>query len=228
MTWAQDTVRMEARGTILGVQTWSTGFWFATGGFPVGVTYGQDQLNGLRDSADLQGYWAQWVTDMGSQLSSAVQVTSVEYLLYQPEQKTAVAVAEWIPAAPLAGAGTLRLPAECACCVGFYTGDEGPKGRGRSYLAALGMAINPATAGYVLADVDAVLTGYHGLLSSIDGHTFQSSPVPGDAGYNLHPSLASYMHGTNHRVLTIKADTRVDGQRRREDKLPAQKRAMNI
>jgi hypothetical protein len=222
MPYATDTVKATVRGTIAGVQSWSTGFWFATANFDPLDAYGQAQLDGLRDSSDLQGYWGTWWASLSGIASALTNFTNVEYSLYEGASRAAKAVSVWTPGTPFSGGGGVSMPPECAICVTMQTADPGGSGRGRSYFPHLGGTLDGTTGGLTLTNAQAVATAYGILLADIAAHDFDAE-LPGPTTYNLVPSLASFLKGTNHPLTKVGVDTRVDSQRRREHKLPTQK-----
>lgn len=228
MPYATDTVKMTARGHIYNVQSWSTSLWFATDGFPVATTYGQDQMNGLKNSSDLKGYWDAWWTSVSGIVSSACTLSSIDYSVYSGESHAPFAAASYVHAFTTSG-NTPSLPPEVAVVVSTHTNDSGPSGRGRSYLPCMAGTMVATTGQLDNSFVSAILGAYVTLLSAISGHSFDDS-VSGSPGqtYNLRPSLASYKKGTNHRLTSLSVDSRYDVQRRRENHLAATRQSANL
>lgn len=219
MPYAEDTVKMTLEGTIYNVQSWSTGLWFGTSGFPVGSDYGIAQMNGLRDSGDLQGYIESFAVSMEHFWTTAVKLTQVRYAVYEGVGHTPKAESIWVLPSPYAGSGSPSLPSECAIVCSTRTNTPGPSGRGRSYSPLLSSSIAAPGGGMLLSDAQIVSDAYGALLSAINAHDFEDEVGSGFT-YNLYASLASYKMGTNHPLTAVQVDTRIDSQRRREDKLP--------
>lgn len=228
MPYATDTVKMTARGHIYNVQSWSTSLWFATDGFPVATTYGQDQMNGLRDSSDLRTYWDTWWHSVSAVTSSACSLSSIDYSVYEGVSHAPFAAASYVHAFTPPGV-VPSLPPEVAVVVSTHTNDSGPSGRGRSYLPCMAGTMVAGTGQLDPSFVSGVLAAYTTLLSAISSHSFDDS-VSGSPGqtYNLRPSLASYKKGTNHRLTSLSVDSRYDVQRRRENHLAATRQSASL
>ena len=217
MPYATDTVKMTVSGFIYGVQSWSTGLWFGTSNFPAGGDYGQTQTDGLRDSADLQGYWGDWWHTLAPIVSSAVSMVSVTYDVYEGATHAPHAQSVWDHTQPTSGSGPANPP-EVAVVVSTRTATPGASGRGRSYLPCMGSTMAPANGGIDPAFTSLILGAYSTLLNAIASHNFDSDLGDGSI-YQLYPSLASFKNGTNHPLTMIQVDSRFDVQRRRENKL---------
>lgn len=225
MPYATDVVKFTMFGTIRSVQSWSAGMWWGTSGFPAGFTYGQDQINGLRDSTDLQGYWNTFMTHFKEQLSSRAVCSGIRYDLYSGNSRASKATAEYIPASPWTGSSDQVMPSEVALCFSAYTGDPGPSGRGRFYWPVPGASLATSTGGFDISTATTLLTDYSTFVAAVAAHSFDDEH---SGTYGLYPSLASWEKGTNHAVTTLKVDTRFDSQRRRENKLPVSRVSIGI
>lgn len=222
-SYATDTVKMTMKGYIRSVQPWSCGLWFGTSDFGITNTYGQDQINGLRDSSDLQGYWDTFFGVAGVYLGTGAKATEIQYDLYSGSSRASHATSVYVPGSPWGGSAAQSMPAEVALAVSMYTSDPGPSGRGRYYFPMLSGGVDNATGNATAADAEDLTIATHALLSSIAAHPFDID-VSGETGsYHLYPSLASWKNGTNHPLVKVGTDTRFDTQRRRENHLASTK-----
>lgn len=211
------TVRITFTGTISQVQTFSTGCWFRYYGGGVAIPSAAEMLDAITNSSDFQGY----VDSLWAVLSGYMSQSTIM-------QNWNAAVYGEDPTKPVEGlAGTLtafggssghNLPPECALVASLRTDLKGRSGRGRMYLPLTGMLIgNDGLAPAVCAtDVAGAVAAF---LNSCDGHTFESS-TGSDTG-RLRAVVNSTTHGMTSDVNKVLVDTRVDAQRRREDKLPS-------
>lgn len=207
-------VRQTFKGTINGVQTWSTSLWFQYSGSPAAPS-AADVAAGMTSSSDLEGFvdvlWAALSEYMAP--NTIMQTWTVD--VYGEDPATPASATAQTPFA-VAGSGQPHLPPECALVASLKTGRGGASFRGRMYLPLLALQVSNQGQASDVAATD-VATAVAAYLTSVNGHDFEGG---GAIGYELLAAVNSVQLGLSTPITSVQVDTRIDAQRRREDKLP--------
>jgi hypothetical protein len=209
------TVKMSLSGDINTVQTWSTGLWFSynsPGGDPDSSQHVVDEMAG---SSDLAGYLANWWTSIEAYASTVVRFTKATYYAYGADPAVP-SMNEYTLPTPLSGTTSLTVPPEVALVASLRTARPGASGRGRSYFPLLAPDLQ-GDGKVRAACCTAVAASYSALLSAINAHDFGGS---GSTITNLTASVVSRTLIATFPITRVDVDSRMDSQRRRQDKLP--------
>lgn len=203
---AGDSVRIVVSGTILNVQSWSISMWWR------GVSGGslsQANLNAF-NSATHSPIDA-GLASIAGVLWPADCIAKQQISYYYPSGSTHAALVSTPATLTAAGAGSRQMPPQCALVMSLRSLTPGRSGRGRNYLpmgiggSNNGGGIGNTQLGTVAAAYTNILTNISAL--SISGFTGQV------------PIVASFTTGLFYQVINVVADSKIDTQRRREDKV---------
>lgn len=205
-----DAIKWVIAGTIGGVQDWSTGIWF-----DVSLTSGSWALTDQQAFTDeFRSSAIDWWATLHGLCAADTTMTKTTTYFYPAHAVNALSVAESIIPSPVAGTGTTYLPTQSALVASMRTAVAGKSGRGRSYFPINGQALGSdhqlsgATCGTVANAYALMLTTLNGLNETANGITGQTA------------SVASFTKGQLNTIRTVIVDSKIDTQRRREDKTP--------
>lgn len=204
--------RLVLGGTNAGGDSWSIGF----------------SVVGLASlSEDNSAAWLSAVaTDIGTAANSSgtsgfLAVAATDTLLktlrlynYPAGPPPAAVTAEFTYATPKAGFATGKAPYECAVVATLETGYSGRKSRGRVYVP--GDGVSTGTHQINQAACDEVANGIAAVINAINAST-----VPGDVGNPFVVVSGAGGTGPQHLVTRVRVDSKVDVQRRRQNKVVA-------
>jgi hypothetical protein len=206
---AGDSVRIVISGTILGVQSWSiSSWWFGVSGGGLS----QANLNAFNSSTGAP-------VDAGlaviaGALWSADLLAKEQRSYYYPSGSTSAALVSTGFTLTAAGAGSRQMPPQCALVMSLRSLTPGRSGRGRNYIP-MGIGGSNNNGGIGSTPLNTVTTAYAAILTNIAALSL--------AGFSAQvPIVASFTTGQFHEIVDVIGDSKIDTQRRREDKvLPA-------
>lgn len=218
------TIRLTFKGTINSVQTWSTSCWFRYYAGGTAIPSAAEMVDAITNSTDFEGYvdnlWAVLSGYMGLNTTMATWEVAV-----YGEDPTTPAVGLAHAPNSYSGASSPTLPPECALVASLRTARSGASYRGRMYLPLSHLVVSNQGLASDVAATD-VANAVAAFFTSVDGHTFQSS-ITSDTG-RLRAIVNSTTKTMTTDVSRVLVDTRIDAQRRREDKIPGTTHAANV
>ena len=215
MPVAVETVKTVIEGQIQGIQDWSTAFWCeVVNAVPV-------TQPGMNNWADIvAGYISTfWSAGIDSANLPDTVVNSVKAYYYPAGSGVATVQAVHLYGTALPGTATGGgSPTQLAIVHSLRSGVPGRRGRGRMYLPATGLALS---------------SGSHGQLASGACSSFAGALAALFTAVNTSGSFAAQFTSQNvvvrsetgnmcNAVDQIIVDSKIDTQRRREDKIPTQ------
>jgi hypothetical protein len=204
----EDQIKFVTYGDINGAQSWSFGIW--TGVATTGTPTSTDLNNALTViNTPLTAFWNTYKTKN----LATVRLLGFKAYFYPTGSAVATLVAQQA-ITPAPGTGTQGTSPRNALVVSLLTGSSGRSYRGRFYVPYTGV-ISGSNLQAVSSDVDAVANGAAALLGSM-----KTAALGGPWG-NCPPRVRSEKLGLGLIVTSIKTDSLIDTQRRREDKLSA-------
>lgn len=204
-----DGVRFVIGGTIATVQTWSTGIWVRT--TLAGGSWGLSNQQAVTDAwrSMVESWWGA----LKGFCAADVEFTQVRSYFYPAGTTEAVSVCESLVSSPVAGTGSTPLPTQTAAVASMRTGVAGRSARGRSYFPVNGQGLG---ADHQLsgANCGSIAGAYQDLLNGINAYDGTAHSLTANIC-----SVASFTKGITRDITQVIVDSKLDTQRRREDKL---------
>ena len=204
-----ESVKLVPYGTFNGTQDVSFGLWVNLG---LGIVPTQAQLDSY--CAALGGNFDGFVdTSTVAAWYNALMVwQGLRAYYYAPNTVHAALVSEFVFATPRNGAGTANHPPMTAIVASLRTAVPGRSGRGRFYLPANGIGLQPGGTANG-SDVDSLGSAIAGLIGEINAQDIPGGSAPGTV------SVMIFTKGDFNFVTRVIIDNKPDSQRRRDDKL---------
>lgn len=207
-----DLIKVVARGTIDGVQTWSTSFWFAVG--LVGAAPSAAQMTALAGACDAE--LSTWYSALEHFAAADTKRVDTALYYYPANSIHSTVAGESATAGTDSGTGGQYMPTSVSIVASMKTGITGASARGRSYFPATALTV---TSNHQISggDCNTIATAYAHVLAELAlAIVAGSSPIS-----EADPVVASFKQGGTHAIIQVEVDSRPDTQRRRVDKLPA-------
>jgi hypothetical protein len=206
-------IRVVARGTIAGSQTWSTGFW--THPHTVSGDWTPDNLNVIATAAD--GFLRTMWTSIGALNNPDTKFTETVVYWFDPAGTVAHGQGVSAARAALAGTSGAFLPTQTSLVLSLRTGTPGRRGRGRMYWPCAGASLDT---GHQLANanVSGAAAAAATMFTALNTY---GTPGPGPANLlNLQCVVYSDAGSLLSPITSVKVDSEPDVQRRRADRVP--------
>lgn len=202
MTIPGPVIKVVMKGTYAGQQEWSTAFWVKTTAYATLAAF-TAEMNGAFQTA----LGANATPLLKSLLNGA---DSIDQFLYYYYDSSSASLTYQVASAPLGIAGTASgdLPYNCALVATLLTPIDGRSYRGRMYLPARGVTLSNSQLN--LPTVTTVAADVAGLFTAINGTSAGTQVV-----------VASATRGLVTAVSQVRVDSKMDVQRRRQDKIAA-------
>lgn len=196
-------------GTVTGVQTWSCSLWIARNG---GSTPTQAQVTS--NAGAISALWQAWFNTTARGVNHSPLTAESLSAYYYPSgalSATFVGINQFTHI--VANGPTDRAPSQLSLVTSLRSSTPGRSGRGRFYMPLTETA--QLTAGQVSQSlVNSLAVDAKTLINGING----LAPAEGGA---FVCSVASFTKGLLEPIVTVVVDSKVDTQRRREDKIGA-------
>lgn len=211
MAYSSPSLLVRFRGTLINQnQSWSYGLRW------VGTT--PPTLANLQAiaAALVAGAPAQNMASLMSATTGIGCVATGVDVYYYPTYPGKASVSASADYSPFRGPSTGdNMPSQCSLVVSLRTAVTGRSGRGRVYLPFTRVAQLETSGQVGFSILPAVADAWKGFADSVVGAL--NGVLPGYQG----PYVVSGTHGVANAVTQYVIDSKVDTQRRREDKLPA-------
>jgi hypothetical protein len=147
-------------------------------------------------------------------LSTAVAITGARLEVRDSTNDHLIAISTYTKPSSTAGTSTQKLPPQSAIVVSLRTDTPGPRGRGRIYWPAVGVAMG-STLRISTPTPTALLTDFRTYFLAMASALSTAFPT---IGYNL--SVRSKVAGATPHVTRLQIGDVIDTQRRRRDAMP--------
>lgn len=204
--------RLVLGGTNAGGDSWSIGF----------------SVVGISDASE--DTLATWLSDLATPISTAAnssgtsgflavtandtKLSTLRAYCYPTGAPPAAVTAEFTYATPIAGFATGKAPYECAVVATLETGYSGRRSRGRVYVP--GDGVSTGTHQINQAACDEVANGIAAVINAVNAST-----APSGTGNPFVVVSGAGGTGPQHLVTRVRVDSKVDVQRRRQNKVVA-------
>lgn len=206
-----DAVKIVARGVTSDGQTWSNNFWA-----DVSLTGGAWGINNMGVVAqDISGLLHTLYDGLKGFWDSVTQYLGCSLYLYPAGAVHSTQVAEYNETTPVSGTTTFYMPRQAAVVASLRTDVSGRSGRGRVYFPL--MSMNLSLDGQLdNSTCGGIATAYAAFLTAVNAYTNTAHQVA-----SLGAIVASFTKSQGNTISSVIVDSKVDTQRRREDKVAA-------
>lgn len=194
-------------GRMVSDQSWSVGLTITAG-----AAYGPTVLATYAQALSVlaHAWWNGGGGSIGQLLSTDTTLVGVR-VYYVPPASTSLFAGEFEYSTPIAGANTARLPLTSACVVSLISDDVGRKNRGRIYIPAAGAGLSSSQMDS--STTSAVATATAALITGINTTNVGATPPE--------TVVVGSNQATPPPITSVRVDSLVDVQRRRQDKVGA-------
>lgn len=205
-----DMIKLNARGTILTSQSWSTGFWCT---FDAGGAWGS--ANFLAYATAMEALVQNWWQSVKVLAKSTTSYTGMDAYLYPSAATTAQQVANVSAGGGIQGSGTGTNPTQTSLVMSLRTNVSGRRGRGRMYVPATGV---PLDSNHQVSSATCIVAANATRDLFDDVNAYVNAPANIVSQRVVIRSAAA---GNGPAVTVVLVDSEPDIQRRRADALAA-------